>query len=49
MKKWVIIFCALSLPALITACEGEPRLPEKKESRLPEKKESRLQFPNVEN
>jgi hypothetical protein len=37
MKKWVIIFYALSLPALITACDKEPQLPEKKESQLPEK------------
>ncbi len=37
MKKWVIIFCALSLTALITACDREPRLPGKKEPRLPEK------------
>ena len=37
MKKWVIILCVLSLPALITGSDTEPRLPEKKESRLPEK------------
>ncbi len=29
MKKWVIILCVLSLPALITACDTESRLPEK--------------------
>jgi hypothetical protein len=37
MKIWVIIFCVLTLPALITGCDKEPQLPEKKESQLPEK------------
>ncbi len=37
MKKWGIILCVLSLPALITGCDKEPRLPEKKEPQLPEK------------